>query len=303
MRTLSHFAFAATVVSLTTLAISPALSEQDPPPPSSLITFTGLEFAGSPGVIPIQPVTWSPPASSMTSKKGGEGSLKIKILGGSKGLAARAKAKSKISRMRLRTKEGRQSYYKYELKNVLVTSYSVSGAAQSEDVPSEDFSLNFEEIKVGYQGTAASSSGKRIPGVSVPGTRANTAAVEVIPNKAAPTSPQGRLIGTSVPGLRANTRREGPSGPQIRGIEATPSRPAVRPQDALDPKRLPALEPTPPKSGKPVSKEYQPLPTKGSGRIPTHSKEWTDHNIHDPGQTTLPESDESRTRKESQEDD
>jgi hypothetical protein len=110
-------------------------------------------------------------------------------------------------------------------------------------------------------------------------------------------SDAGRVLDAEI------ARREGPSGPQIRGIEATPSRPAVRPQDALDPKRVPALEPTPPKSGKPVSKEYQPLPTKGSGRIPTHSKEWTDHNIHDPGQTTLPESDESRTRKKSQEDD
>ena len=39
-------------------------------------------------------------------------------------------------------------YYRYELTNVLVTSYSVSGG--SSDVPTEDFSLNFEEIKVTY---------------------------------------------------------------------------------------------------------------------------------------------------------
>ena len=42
------------------------------------------------------------------------------------------------------------TYYAYELKNVQVTSYNISGSGQSEDVPSEDFSLNYEEIKVTY---------------------------------------------------------------------------------------------------------------------------------------------------------
>jgi type VI protein secretion system component Hcp len=32
----------------------------------------------------------------------------------------------------------------------MVTSYSISGSAQGEDVPTEQFSLNFEEIKVTY---------------------------------------------------------------------------------------------------------------------------------------------------------
>ena len=57
------------------------------------------------------------------------------------------------------TDAGRVTYYRYELKNVLVTSYSVSGAAQSEDVPAEDFSLNFEEVKVTY--TENDSKGKK----------------------------------------------------------------------------------------------------------------------------------------------
>jgi type VI secretion system secreted protein Hcp len=57
------------------------------------------------------------------------------------------------------TDAGRVTYYKYELKNVLVTSYNVSGAGQSDDVPSEDFSLNFEEIKVTY--TENDSAGKK----------------------------------------------------------------------------------------------------------------------------------------------
>jgi len=46
------------------------------------------------------------------------------------------------------TNAGRETYFKYELKNVMVTSYSVSGGAN--DKPHEDFSLNFEEIKCTY---------------------------------------------------------------------------------------------------------------------------------------------------------
>jgi type VI secretion system secreted protein Hcp len=57
------------------------------------------------------------------------------------------------------TDAGRVTYYRYELKNVLVTSYSVSGAAQSEEAPAEDFSLNFEEIKVTY--TENDNKGKK----------------------------------------------------------------------------------------------------------------------------------------------
>ncbi len=46
--------------------------------------------------------------------------------------------------------ERQQIYYVYELKNVIVTSYSISGAGQSDEAPVEKFSLNFEEIKVTY---------------------------------------------------------------------------------------------------------------------------------------------------------
>jgi len=48
------------------------------------------------------------------------------------------------------TDSGRVTYYAYELKNVIVSNYSVKGSGQSEDVPNEEFSLNFEEIKVTY---------------------------------------------------------------------------------------------------------------------------------------------------------
>ena len=54
------------------------------------------------------------------------------------------------------TDAGRVTYYKYELTNVMVTSYSISGTG--EDIPIEQFSLNFEEIKVTY--TENDSTGK-----------------------------------------------------------------------------------------------------------------------------------------------
>ena len=47
--------------------------------------------------------------------------------------------------------EREATYYTYELKNVIVTSYQVGGSGSaSEPRPSENFSLNFEEIKVTY---------------------------------------------------------------------------------------------------------------------------------------------------------
>jgi len=57
------------------------------------------------------------------------------------------------------TDAGRVTYYAYELKNVLVTSYDITGSGQAEDVPMENFSLNFEEIKVTY--TENDHSGKK----------------------------------------------------------------------------------------------------------------------------------------------
>jgi len=57
------------------------------------------------------------------------------------------------------TDGGRVTYYAYELKNVLVTSYNINGGGQSDEVPMEDFALNFEEIKVTY--TETNKKGKK----------------------------------------------------------------------------------------------------------------------------------------------
>ena len=57
------------------------------------------------------------------------------------------------------TDAGRQTYYAYELKNSLVTSYNISGSGQADDVPTEELSLNFEEIKVTY--TECDNAGKK----------------------------------------------------------------------------------------------------------------------------------------------
>lgn len=48
------------------------------------------------------------------------------------------------------TDAGRATYYAYELKNVIIASYHISGSGQSEDVPTEEISLSFEEIKATY---------------------------------------------------------------------------------------------------------------------------------------------------------
>lgn len=58
------------------------------------------------------------------------------------------------------TDAGRVTYYSYELTNVQVTSYSISGATQAETRPTEQLSLNFEEIKVTYTEYDASGNSK-----------------------------------------------------------------------------------------------------------------------------------------------
>jgi len=48
------------------------------------------------------------------------------------------------------TDASRATYYAYELRNVLIASYHISGGGQSEGVPTEEISLSFEEIKATY---------------------------------------------------------------------------------------------------------------------------------------------------------
>ncbi len=56
------------------------------------------------------------------------------------------------------TDAGRATYYAYELRNVLILSYHIGGSGQGEDVPTEEISLSFEEIKVTY--TERDAAGK-----------------------------------------------------------------------------------------------------------------------------------------------
>lgn len=46
--------------------------------------------------------------------------------------------------------EARATFLKYELKNVMVTSYQTSAAGAGDAVPTESMSLNFEEVKQTY---------------------------------------------------------------------------------------------------------------------------------------------------------
>ena len=45
---------------------------------------------------------------------------------------------------------GRVTYLAFELKNVLITSYGISGSGQNEEVPTEEVTLSFEQIKMTY---------------------------------------------------------------------------------------------------------------------------------------------------------
>jgi len=48
------------------------------------------------------------------------------------------------------TAAGEVVYYKYELTNVLISSYSTGGSASGDPLPTEQISLNFEQIKLIY---------------------------------------------------------------------------------------------------------------------------------------------------------
>jgi len=56
------------------------------------------------------------------------------------------------------TDSGQATYLTYELKNVMISSYSVSGSAQVGVIPMDSISLNFEEIRVVY--TESDSQGR-----------------------------------------------------------------------------------------------------------------------------------------------
>ncbi len=61
------------------------------------------------------------------------------------------------------TGSARVTYYAYELEKVMVTSYNISGSGQSEAVPMENFSLNFETITVIYtETTPAGATGGQL---------------------------------------------------------------------------------------------------------------------------------------------
>ena len=55
------------------------------------------------------------------------------------------------NRMSFRTLRDKFAGYFYQLKNVIVTRYSISGSGQSNEKPIEQVSLHFEEIIAVYQ--------------------------------------------------------------------------------------------------------------------------------------------------------
>jgi type VI secretion system secreted protein Hcp len=59
--------------------------------------------------------------------------------------------KVEIEITRSYTDKGRQCYLKWELKNVAVVGYTISGHCQGADVPLEELTLNAEEMKCEYK--------------------------------------------------------------------------------------------------------------------------------------------------------
>ncbi|MBT5927537.1 MAG: type VI secretion system tube protein Hcp [Verrucomicrobia bacterium] len=70
-----------------------------------------------------------------------------------------------VLEMTARTDSGEITYYSYELTNALVKSYQIS-ADNPNLLPVENFSLNFEEIKVTYTGLEFDSGDKPKEGTS-----------------------------------------------------------------------------------------------------------------------------------------
>jgi type VI secretion system secreted protein Hcp len=61
--------------------------------------------------------------------------------------------KVEIHLTRSNTNTGLVTYYTYELNNVLIVGYRIGGGGYSENIPTEEISLSFEEIKVTYTET------------------------------------------------------------------------------------------------------------------------------------------------------
>ena len=70
--------------------------------------------------------------------------------------------------------EGRATFLKYELKNVMVGSHNVSAAGGGDAVPTETLSLSFEEVKQTYVEFDAKGSKKGTVEMSCKATEAPT---------------------------------------------------------------------------------------------------------------------------------
>ena len=135
---------------------------------AGFIKFDGIEGESTTrheGEIDILSFSWgmSQSGTMQTARGGGAGKVSVndlvftKYVGKSSPVLMEAVASGRhIPTVVLEIERGpggeeRFPYLKYELKNVLVTSYSVGwNSSQADSVPTEEMSLNFEEIKVTY---------------------------------------------------------------------------------------------------------------------------------------------------------
>ncbi|MDH3824586.1 MAG: type VI secretion system tube protein Hcp [Nitrosopumilus sp.] len=90
--------------------------------------------------------TWMPEDSATTRDQYEVSDIiVVKELDKSSPKLAESIAKGKVfPKVEIHLDSGNETYYAYELTNVMITSYSISGTGN--DVPIEEFSLNYEEI-------------------------------------------------------------------------------------------------------------------------------------------------------------
>jgi len=153
------FRIAALLVLVWSLGIAPAFG-------AYYIKFDGVEgesaAAGRKGWSELESFSHGMRRSAPPAGGGRVGALQIKDLVGTKTLD---KASPKLAEALLKgviipkvwidltvvAADGRrETYLAYELTNVLITSYELAGSSDSGSYPAEEFSLNFEEIKVTY---------------------------------------------------------------------------------------------------------------------------------------------------------
>jgi type VI secretion system secreted protein Hcp len=123
--------------------------------------------AGHGGWIEIDSVQWAPPPPAVPPAPapagvatGGPGTLRfVKKADKASSLLSKAAATGRlVPAVQIDVQKG-AAYQRYELKNVMISSYSVSGQGSGDPIPTESISFNFSKIEYKYPEQKAPPSG------------------------------------------------------------------------------------------------------------------------------------------------